>query len=396
MNNIYLYLVLGGFVVFSFISSDIFNFYDFLPLYRVLILFISLFLLIINGLKNSVYLLPIYFFLFMYFCGLINDLYINPINLYYDGDDENVRNANFYFFQFLGLSLIPFFGGLSANINKINFQKIFYWTYFSILFCLTFSTIYTFYNPIFENIRSTGLLKMSVLILGQIGSILMIFSMINILNSNKKSFIFLNFFSLSIGLINIFMSGSRSGLISITLLFIILFLKQFNLYKGILYLCFISLFIMIFGLTLIDLINNYFPNRLFDRIIYSIEFYYLVDTSRVMYLQSALQEFYQNPFLGKSFLLSSYGVYGSYPHNLIVESFQSTGIFGGLCFTYTTLLCLYHSLFSQNLYKNWLKILYLQFFIFGLFSGNLFSNFFFYSFLGLNLNLIINRLYDET
>ena len=88
------------------------------------------------------------------------------------------------------------------------------------------------------------------------------------------------------------------------------------------------------------------------------------------------------------FLIQTSPFQASYPHNLIVEAFMATGLLGGLIFLYLNFRVLQLVHLMKDTEKFWLGLLFIQFFIFSMFSGNLYTSFFYWIFL--TLVLVVN------
>ena len=393
--NLYLILVLAGLPFFSaipvilFFDSDI----SFLNIFRNLVVLFSsiLFLKAIierNVIFKSVEFLPIYLFLFFYIIRLFHDLFIDPIQLYYDGNDETVRNSMFYLLQFFGIVFLPALGALSINFKKVDYHFVFKIVYMIIYSALLISLINQYQNPDLSTLRSTGSLTLSVLLYGHLGVSLILLSLYKFISSNNKIFKTILLTGILIGILSLAVSGSRSPVIALIFgLFYILF-SNYSQFKSILILFFTTLILYLFGFYFFTLINQYFPSILLERLVYAYEFLAITDQARSQYLTDGINEFFQNPIFGNAFLLTNYNSQGSYPHNLIIESFMATGIFGGSLFTYFTIKTLFLTKKFSKSDNAWLCILFIQFFWFGMFSGNLFSSFLFWSLL-----IIINTTY---
>jgi hypothetical protein len=253
---------------------------------------------------------------------------------------------------------------------------------------LLISLINQYQNPDLSTLRSTGSLTLSVLLYGHLGVSLILLSIYKFISSNNKIFKTILLSGILIGILSLAISGSRSPVIALIFgLFYILF-SNYSQFKSILILFFTTLILYLFGFYFFTLINQYFPSILFERLVYAYEFLAITDQARSQYLTDGINEFFQNPIFGNAFLLTSYNSQGSYPHNLIIESFMATGIFGGFLFTYFTIKTLFLTKKFAKSDNAWLCILFIQFFCFGMFSGNLFSSFLFWSLL-----MIINTTY---
>lgn len=100
---------------------------------------------------------------------------------------------------------------------------------------------------------------------------------------------------------------------------------------------------------------------------------------RPLLWQNALRAFFEQPLTGSGFLLEN----GSYPHNLILESFMATGLLGGLLFLYLFLRALIRAVrFGMRPSEHQVPgILFIQAAALSMFSGALFNSPFFWYFL---------------
>lgn len=107
------------------------------------------------------------------------------------------------------------------------------------------------------------------------------------------------------------------------------------------------------------------------------------DYGRIQYLKGGWEQFLNSPFLGDSIEVKPYG---TYPHNMLIESFMSLGIVGGI-------LCMFILYFSLKralkLLKNeeilWLVFIFLSNHIATFTSGSIVNNFKFWSLLAIIL-----------
>tara|TARA_B100000945_G_C20360628_1_gene586938 strand:- start:812 stop:1234 length:423 start_codon:yes stop_codon:yes gene_type:complete len=122
---------------------------------------------------------------------------------------------------------------------------------------------------------------------------------------------------------------------------------------------------------------------LVDRILHGIRNYDDLG-GRNIFLSIGIEEFMQSPIIGNSFLITKTHFKGTYPHNLIIEAFMALGIIGGMIFTALNfnILRYVNKIIISKKYE-WIGLLFLQFFIFGMFSGNIFSSTLYWIFLGL-------------
>jgi O-antigen ligase len=110
------------------------------------------------------------------------------------------------------------------------------------------------------------------------------------------------------------------------------------------------------------------------------------DSSRQLLYEVAFQEFSLSPFTGAG--LEVRGLQ-TYPHNLIMEAFMATGIFGGLFFLF---LVIGLALSTLRLYKKnpeggWIPLLFVQYLVASQFSGAIYSSTYFWLAVGLLIGL---------
>lgn len=110
---------------------------------------------------------------------------------------------------------------------------------------------------------------------------------------------------------------------------------------------------------------------------------------RLIFWESALQQFSNSPFLGDSIHFKK----GNYPHNLIVESLMATGIIGTIPLLLLIGYVVRKSLLIIKYKRNyiWIVIAFWQGFISSMFSYAIYSNIIFYGTLGLMVSLSINK-----
>ena len=95
----------------------------------------------------------------------------------------------------------------------------------------------------------------------------------------------------------------------------------------------------------------------------------------------AWEQFLDHPLLGSS-LDEKHSMF--YPHNVIIESFMATGLFGGIAFTSLVVLSLMKARMISMIDpdKTWVALLYIQFLVGAMFSGALYTNMFMWYLMG--------------
>lgn len=389
ISNIYIIFLISGMLIFSALPSMLgFNSQvSFNDVYRYLVVFTSLLSILSYFFKSSVLSIPkkyfvLFLFLFIYFLRLVYDLYMYDITLYFDDATNSYKTDVYYILLYLVIVIFPVLGILSIDSSKIDFNFILNSIYYIIFFILMYSL---FYRTIYGyQIRSSGILKLDVITYGHYGATLMILSFYKIFISEKlRLFRIVYLIGIISGLIVIFVSGSRSPLLAVGFAMIFFYHRKLNILKSTLIFSFSFLFLYIFSFDILFFINDLFPNTLVERIMYGFR---NIDSigGRNMFLSIGIEEFMESPIIGKSFLITKPHFEGAYPHNLIIESFMALGIIGGTIFTvinFNILRYVDKIIISENF--EWVGLLFLQFFIFGMFSGNIFSSTLYWIFLGL-------------
>jgi len=358
--------------------------------YRILVALISIFFIFKSIFNQSVLTIkkkyiPLFIFIFFYFIRILYDLYIVNVDLLFDELTNSYRNNSYYLMLFTAIVLLPILGILSLDFKRINYLMILNWTYYILFAILLYSIL--FRNIYDSTLRSSGILKLSVLIYGHYGASLIILSIYKIYKMNNN---FINkiiySFGIIIGVVTIFVSGSRSPLIAIMITLIYFYYKKLNLLKSTIIISLVLLVISNYYMDIIALIDIYFPNTFFDRILTDLNNYNSM-AGRELHLMFGIQEFIKNPILGNSFVITTHPLGGAYPHNIFIEAFMALGIFGGFLFLFINYraLSITSNIVSKTNYE-WIGLLFIQFFVFSLFSGNLYSSTFYWIFLILVMN----------
>ena len=263
---------------------------------------------------------------------------------------------------------------MSIEYYKIDSKTILNSVYNTIFLLLLYSII--FRNIYGYTIRDSGLLNMSVLLYGQYGATLVILSFYKLISTNNYNLFKKLFFIIGIllGLIVIFISGSKSPLIAIAITLIYLYKKKLSLLKSTFFISLLFIFTYNFAIDIIMMIDNFYPNTFLERTVYAAQNYDLVE-GRTLLFFTGINEYIANPILGNAFLLTTSSFEGSYSHNLILESFLALGFFGGILFlTLNYKVLTYANEITLSNKNDLVSRLFIQFFIFGMFSGNLFSS----------------------
>jgi O-antigen ligase len=371
-SNFYVFAALVGFLLVSILPS-LFGLSgtSFSIFYRIFILGSSLLIIFFSATNKNpkVIFKPFYLFLLfwaLYACRLIYDLSIA------DGYIEYGKSNSEYFQLAFGVAFVPAIGIIYADFNKLDFDFILVWVYRVLFLVLLIAIVLRTGSTV--TARSTGGLEIGVLLYGQYGTTLCLLSLFMLMKNSvtlKSIFYIVGFI---IGFITIFVSASRSpflALIIATLMFI--FIR-----KGGVRTLFVSLilfcFFYFFFFDIAQLLNNYYPSSFLGRLLYAVN--EGESGGRESLFAHGFNEFIDNPFFGNAMLLQTGLNRGKYPHNLIIEAFMATGFLGGIIFTLWILKCVtsLKKIVSKNFNQSWIGLLFIQFLIFGMFSGSLFSS----------------------
>lgn len=109
----------------------------------------------------------------------------------------------------------------------------------------------------------------------------------------------------------------------------------------------------------------------------------------------AMQDFSRSPFLGHHLEQIDFG---SYPHNIVVESFMALGILGGVLMLILVVGCLVRAVrvCATDAILGVFGLLFIQYFVGGLVSGALYSVLYFWLFVGLMLSGAVREASQAT
>ncbi|MFS4429276.1 O-antigen ligase family protein [Chryseobacterium sp. S90] len=369
--NFYVIFCLAGFLISSFLPSILkIQGQGINIIYRVLVLSFSLIIIISNIFSKkfnfktfSFYKLFIIFWV-IYSLFLLKDIYIEPIRL-----TSNKSYSEYVQFAF-GVVLIPCFAFMVLDFKKLNFKRILNIIYYTI-YALLFTSLLSRNNSNITG-RDVGDLEIGVLVYGQYGTMLALLSIYKLANEKKGVFSILYIAGIILGALIIFVSASRSPFIALILSTIFFFVIKKGT-KGVFYLSIPAVLISVFFFQIMELFGSLFKSNFLDRLVSTFE----KDNEREKLFKVALREFMDNPFFGKNFLIQTKPYIGSYPHNLFVEAFMATGFFIGMILV----ILFIKTLFIKGKYviqndhsTGWIPMIFCQFFIFSMFSNNIYSN----------------------
>ncbi len=364
----YIIILLVGFLISSVIPTILGGSFNINILYRLFVALISFFFILNNFLRKKIpkrfSLLLVFFSL--YSIRLVYDLYFkNGTILWID------KTASNYFQLFFGMILIPCIALMYIDYKKLDYDYIFKRLYTILFLLLCISLIFRSGSDVGG--RSVGDLEIGVLLYGQYGTTFSLLSLYRLYHSKGTLNKLFSVFGYFIGFITIFISASRSPLLALLLVTLFFLYKRFGKARTIGIVSIISIFIYVTFFDIVDFLNIYFKSNFLDRIVYAMKG---VDSGRGNLIGTGIKEFIDNPFIGNAFLLQSGPSAGIYPHNLIVEAFMALGVIGGFIFIVVVVKNLIKSFNFDylNSTNSWLGLLFLQYLIFGMFSGSLYTS----------------------
>jgi hypothetical protein len=373
--HVFVILLLSGFMVISLLPNFLGNNdLSFSIVYRAGVLALSLILITISVFRNRVQVKPIGFwiFVFFWFCystRIIFDLYVAEIFLF-----ESKTPSDYLQFAF-GVVLVPSVALSRIEFRRVNWELVGLWV-FGILFASLFAALF-FRTTAGITGRSHGNLQIGILQYGQYGAslcLLAIFLLSKRASYGVKSIRFLMYVTaFSLGILTMLVSASKSPFVALVVVTISYWMLKYGKIKSLIV---TFLFSAIAYFTIFDVLK-YLEDKLNTSFLYRLQ-YTLEggDTVRSQLLQIALESFVDNPVYGHAMLIQESPFIGSYPHNMLGEALMATGVFGGLAFLSYVVIALrsWSTLIKIDFCSSWLGMLFLQFTLFGMFSGNLFSS----------------------
>jgi O-antigen ligase len=320
--------------------------------------------------KKSIPILYIILFLFItiYSFRLIYDVIYN---------NYLTKNIEQYPLIWFGICLLPGFSFLYLELKKSKIYLYLSWIFLQIASFLSFFLLKPG-NNINTQTRLSGE-ALNPISLGQQSATLMLLSIYIICNYDQIISLIeriLLLFSGLAGLVLLLLSGSRSPVICSSICLVLLFLNiKVRGYKTNKLLIVIIATITVISFVIFYAIisgNSLFLSRILDTLNGN-DFDSRKFVQRPELYDLAMQLITDNPILGYGLELPKFG----YPHNLILESFLTTGIFGGFLFviiySYTFVKAL-SMIFDKNNSWSWMAIIYVQYAVVIMFSGSLYGS----------------------
>jgi O-antigen ligase len=357
--------------------------------YRILVLLLSMFVILSSLLNLShlnsrnldflrhklinqlpVYTIAIFAFVLIYSFRMIYELIYNQ-NLV-------LEKSQYSLYWFL-ISLLTGISFLFFDTNAPKKYLYFSWAVLLFVVASSFFKSSQLESSSFGEQNRLGSEGLNPISLGHYASSLIIISMyafFNLKHNYKKNtsrvlFIFFCGASFSIGMLILFKANSRGPFLATMVSLFLMFIANFSKIKDD-----IIILSPLFVIGVCNLVVNTIedPNAIFGRLIgIENEFGNSKDVLRPEMYETAISLITNNLATGFGLELPGFG----YPHNIIVESFLTTGIIGGLLFVFIYINSIVISLsiiFNQKNGWSWLSFLYIQEAIGSLFSGCIYKS----------------------
>lgn len=316
---------------------------------------------------------PIIGFWVLYTLRMIFDTYLNPISLSQEPYE--------YWLWAFGGSLVPMFAfmgrfGREASLTALKYS-------FVVAGGASVLVLAAFSGEMFHGITTSvdvGRLSLSVLnpiSVGNLGGTVIILSVSIWLHKPKQNnhwfWMASCLFSISLGLGLLLAASSRGPLLATFFALGVLTISKMRLRQAFWFSLFIPLLLVVLVniATVIEEETSFNP---IQRVMGPSE--YSLDESVSIRLQAyagAWDQFLESPIIGSALEERTTGFY---PHNLILEAFMATGIFGGIAF-FSLLAVAFFG--AWKLIKSggpflWIGLLFLQYLIGSMFSGSLWGS----------------------
>lgn len=321
----------------------------------------------VHYLKRNIVDRFIIFFIYAYLIRMIYDLYIKDI-------DQLLAANNFtLIYLFINAALLPYYALNSFDYKYINWHKFNKYVAFLVVGSIGYS-LYMFFNGLLDEFilsdgRMMGNTMLDTIAFGHMGVTCFLLGLV-FLQKNITINKLVGVALMLLGLFTVFGAGSRGPVVALVACLILYALAK-RRYQLLLYLLLFFVLLVAFFPLLNDLFLSYDNTsleRLYDSLFHQENLGSDVTSQRTVLFDLALPLFYDNPILGYSFLLN-----GSYVHNFILESFLALGLLGGGIFFLFSIIIIFYSikLIQINERYTFISLLYIQYFVYGMFSRSL-------------------------
>lgn len=366
--------------------------------FRAFVLLLSIALILFRVIcKRHVYLgvlwFPLLVFWSFYVIRILLDTVLFPVPLR--------LNISEYYLLSIGVSFIPMVA-LMAWFDNDTQRRSFNLLVATAAMASVLSLYSVYRDYISGNLFSLGVGRMSIetlnpISMGNLGVSLVILCIFFFVSKRSSSLInsLLFVFMLVLGVFIALAGASRGPVLALLIVLLYYFFHSLKKKISLKLLFFIPVFFFLLYMVanIIESRIGFSPIARFQHFINANEG---VPSVRMELYKDAWSQFIQNPVFGSALEeLNS----GFYPHNLIIESFMSTGLVGGIAFCAILILGLWSAVTVMRLRPSygWVSLLFFQYVIGAQFSGSLYGSGTMWALLGAVIGLSIPlRLSDRS
>jgi O-antigen ligase len=263
---------------------------------------------------------------------------------------------------------------ISKSYRNIDLSKSFKWIYFcySIIIIVNYFTVqeFSFYSNDIEQQVSSGV--RNTIDTGYNAVNYLLFSIFFFKSTDfPKRLKIISLPVLFCAIIILLRAGSRGPLLALIIAIIFILVLPKKNYVIVLSICTLFIFGFFFFFNdILELISKISP-VMTNRIQYTIE---EGDNMRIGFFMEGINEFLNHPFTGSQALLYRQNGMPTYPHQLIIEAFMSTGIIGGAAILGVFYLVIKNTIFSlHNSVSNyWLELILIVYLTRAMTAGSIF------------------------
>jgi len=277
-------------------------------------------------------------------------------------------------FYFLSFAVIPFVCTISAPITLKTFNVIKQGFFLSagLFVFIAVPYLYQYIGTVSRfGSNTVGAEVISPLILSycsaMIIGVFMVYLMTNSVTNNTKVLLWILIF---LAIIPFFMGASRGGLVALFMPFILMYGFSKGTVTKVKFIVF-----SIICLAVLIYLAQQMGSGVFNRIGNLSEDIENEDSSavRILIWFQSLQQFLSSPLVGDKLAVDGFS---GYPHNLIIEVLQATGVVGLIPFATLLFMSLKRSiLIFKNFSKHaWISVIFIQCFTQAMFSGAIYSS----------------------
>ena len=350
-------------------------------IHRYLKVIVSILIILLYASNKSLRKLHINFYsillliIYIYYIFIVyDDLYNTPLPmvLFSEIEKKGIMDRMLFFV------LIPMLASVCYWHYKLNHLKLLKYLFYvmTVSLILCFLTIGIGVGQVInEQMKIEG--ELNSLNIAYFSGLLMVITLY--LSSKiygfKKNMFFI--IGTTISIYGILIAGSR-GPLFFTILTCLIYLGFGNYSKRFKFLLYVSVIFLVllfkFDYTYYtDLISIYAPHFA-DRLVDTIENNDI--SGREDFYARGLFQFSKNIYFGDYFAITSGSYAGSYPHNILIESLMTIGLFGSIPLFGLFFICFKRAfkIIKQNKIHSWIALIFIYYFLKGLSSWNLYGS----------------------